>query len=296
MENTQPFAAVPPAPQPLSAALISVGQLYRDTWALYKSRFAGLVAISVIPYGLIALGSLAQSAGEFAGFLLSVAGGLVLMPAMAGSILMVARGTDFRESYRQGFGLFFPMLWMGILSFAVVMGGMVLFIIPGLVMCVWFSVSTAALVLEEKRGLNALIQSREYVRDHWWEVLWRIIALSIPLAVVSGILANIFGQTAGSLASALTAPFAVAYGYLMYQSLAGIKPALAASQPASGRGLFIVSGILGVVAMTLLAGFLIFSLVSLMSKTGMGPIELRDAIRAQQIAGQEGRLIEVFPE
>lgn len=235
-----------------SQKLAPIGQLFSDSFALYKEHFWTLIVLIAIPYFVFGSGWLLVAGGMVWGLVLYILGLLLFLPAGMGVICALFKGTEVAQSLRAGFSLFFPALWMSILMFLVVIGGYVMLIVPGILMSLWFSLSSFALVIEGKRGLNALLQSREYVRGYWWSIFVRFLLLSIPLMLLYGALSVLLGKpTAGvvyMVVSIFISPFASVYLYKIYQNLAALKPTLAASQPASGRGFLITSGVIGLLS------------------------------------------------
>ncbi len=93
-----------------------------------------------------------------------------------------------------------PLLWpfviVAILQSAVTLGGLLLLIIPGILFMVWYAFAEFAVLLDQKRGLEALSYSRSLVRGRFWPVLWRLVGgpvlVGIAYAIVMGILAAIW--------------------------------------------------------------------------------------------------------
>ena len=275
----------PPAPSPAQPAqpvqsaaaaaaehkLIPIGRLLGDSLSLYKERFGVVVALLAIPYVLY-LASRFWS-GSMLGIVLALIGFVTIIITITAVVSAIAKNTGFFDSFKQGLRLFFPVLWVGILLELSVLGGFILFIIPGIILSVWFSLSIFTLVIENKRGTRALFQSSAYVRGYWWAVLGRLLLVNlivyIPLLALEVLISLAFGGTAGIIAnyllSALVIPFVPAYVYTIYRSLAALKPELAVTTPTSGRGLLITSIIIGLIVwVVLLTG--IFVLPRLMQK------------------------------
>jgi hypothetical protein len=251
-------------------AFVPVGQLFREAWRLSMQRFGILVALYAVPILVMAAGAMLAAAGYGIALVPIFIGAVLALPSGLAAVFALARGTGFAESFTQGLRLFFPALWLGILSLLVVSGGMVMLVVPAILMGIWFIFSSFTFVLEGKRGLQALLQSREYARGYWWAIFGRVLLLQIVLSVIIGILMGVasavFGSVAGSLVSMacdlFVIPFSLAYTYRMYQSLAALKPALPASTPAKGRGFLIASAVLG-----LLFPFLIIAAAILFAAT-----------------------------
>ena len=49
------------------------------------------------------------------------------------------------------------------------MGGFVFFIVPGVIFSIWLSFSVLILIVENEKGTNALVRSKEYVKGRWGE-------------------------------------------------------------------------------------------------------------------------------
>lgn len=87
-------------------------------------------------------------------------------------------------SYREGFRYLLPYLWLTILIGIVCIGGTVLFIIPGIVLSVLFSLPLYALVDQGSRGFTAMGVSRELVRGVWVPVFLRLLGVAVVAFLV----------------------------------------------------------------------------------------------------------------
>lgn len=243
--------------------LISVGQLITDSWDLYKKYLSTSLLISLVASLLVGRIFFFEMLGNPLAEILFL---LAILPPICISLIAlvyaVARGGSFMESYRIGFSLFFPFLWIGIIYYFIFLGGTLMFIIPAILMSVWFLLFWYTFILEGKRGLNVLLQSWEYVRGYWWAVFGRYLLL-FTIVVISTLvtfpMARLFGQTIADISYLiivwLIAPFAIGYMYNIYQSLAKLKPSLATINPTRGRGFLItcaITGFLFIVAIAVL--------------------------------------------
>lgn len=224
-------------------AMDPLGALFAGAWRRYKERFWTLVWIFLVPSALLLLGQLILAGGRnptnaAAGGIFSLAGGLL---AFAGSIISVvaslalinalAHGTDFATSYRVGLKLFWSGIWLAILVMVAVAGGFILLIVPGIILAIGFMFTNYALVVEDKRGMQALLRSRQYVRGYWWAVLGR--GLLAGAIFVAGMLLIylpsflILGAVGGAVVYLVLivcySAFSVCYTYEMYENLRRIK-------------------------------------------------------------------------
>ena len=258
--------------------LASIGQLFSDSFALYKEHFLTLIVLIGIPYLLLGFGQIMGGMAQSLAYILSL---LLLFPASTGVIYALSKGDGIMQSFRAGFSLLFSVLWVAILIFFVMTGGFVMLIVPGVIMSIWFSFSPFVLVIEGKRGLNALLQSREYVRGYWWDICVRLLLLyicTIPIYLLRVLLSVVFITMPGEITlliiintiiTLLINTFSAVYLYKIYQNLTTLKPALAARQPTSGRRFPIASGIVGL--LVLLVSFYYFFTFFMPSLIGNEP-------------------------
>lgn len=94
---------------------------------------------------------------------------------------------DVRALSSEAWALLLPTALAGLLAAALMMGGLLLFVVPGLVFTVWFFFSDQAVILEGKRGFDALVASRELVRGRFFAVAWMLFAG--PFAALAAYLA-----------------------------------------------------------------------------------------------------------
>ncbi len=250
--------------------LAPISQLFAESYSLYKEHVTALVTLVVAPLALLGLGELLSAHGSnLLGAALSILGFLLFVPSGIAMLLNLSKGLRVPEAYRAGLALCIPAIWVSILMYFVMIGGFILLIIPGLILSVSLSFGLFVLVFENKRGLTALQQSREYVRGYWWAIVGRFLALLIPIEIVLVISTLIFGQEIGSVVYFVimiaVAPFYAVYYYKIYSNLVALKPAVASSQPTSGRGFLVTTGIIGLLApiiLIIIFGALFISLIT----------------------------------
>lgn len=89
-----------------------------------------------------------------------------------------------------------PAVVISILTTIIVFAGTLFFIIPGIIFSVWYLFGSIALVLENKRGMEALRMSKSLVKGRWWHVFLSSIipTLLVSLAIVffDGLLGFVF--------------------------------------------------------------------------------------------------------
>jgi hypothetical protein len=107
-----------------------------------------------------------------------------------------------------------PFFWVSFLSGIAVMVGVVLFVIPGIIFGIWFSLALYVFVFEGTKGTSALKRSKVMVKGYWWPVFGRFAVIMIASGLISSI--KFFGPIINLL---FVAPFSIIYGYLIYKDL-----------------------------------------------------------------------------
>jgi hypothetical protein len=250
-----------------------VGKLFHDAWESYKAHFSTFVKILIIPSVLVAAGNLIATRGGAvvagAGGLISFIGLIILIFAGIALMFAVIAGTDFAESYRRSPGVFWSLVWVSILGGVITLGGLVMLIVPGIMMGIWFVFSGYIVIAENRRGLNTLTQSREYTRGYWWALLGRLLlmylAVGIVCVVISVPLTLIFGALVVPVVNMVfwifVVPFPVVYIYMIYKNLTVVKSELVTTQSSASRGFLKASGIVGIVGIVLIPILLISVIV-----------------------------------
>ncbi|MGZ8588099.1 MAG: glycerophosphoryl diester phosphodiesterase membrane domain-containing protein, partial [Actinomycetota bacterium] len=142
---------------------------------------------------------------------------------------------DPEESYRFGFKRLGSVILVSLLVGLAVLGGLILLIIPGLIFGVLLCVSVPVLIVENRRGREALSRSWNLVKGHFWHALGVIFVAGIIVGIVSGIIGAIGGSEwvirwiFSAIAQILTAPFTALVSVLLYLDLRARSEALSAS-------------------------------------------------------------------
>ncbi len=164
--------------------------------------------------------------------LLTVLMYLVLTGAITRAIAEEAAGQDatIERSYRYGFARFGSILLVGLLVALAVTGGFILLVIPGFFILTRLSVSMPALVVEDRRGTEALSRSWNLVKGHGWHVFGTLVITWLLMGVVSSILTLPFGGSgwfvqslASAVATVLTLPYTTLVTVLIYLDLRARK-------------------------------------------------------------------------
>ncbi|HHD92241.1 MAG TPA: hypothetical protein ENL06_01275, partial [Candidatus Portnoybacteria bacterium] len=222
--------------------LPSAWDLLEESWQVFVDRwetFVGLVAIMfsfpiliiLIPivfkkyYPDIGLTVLAFISPLFLLLLLLSSWSLIsLVCASANPNL------EIKESLKQGWRKLISYWWILSLQGIIIAGGYLLFIVPGIIFYVWFSLASYVFVVEDIRGMDALLKSKEYIKGYWGNVFWRILFLAtvaylidllinLPFLIIKQLPLNLLP----ALVNLIIIPVSIIYIYQIYSHLREIK-------------------------------------------------------------------------
>lgn len=173
--------------------------------------------------------------------------------ALAKTILdcMLAKPTEWREAFSTSSSLIWPVILTSFLVTLTVIGGTLLFIIPGIIFAVWYSFASYAVIFEGAKGLSALRASKSLVVGRWWPIAWRLCVTAVIFGFLSSVLSNVlvflikllplpeFLQAASanvfsSLVGAVITPLSAGAVIILYQSAKQnpvTQPTLPPTQP-----------------------------------------------------------------
>jgi hypothetical protein len=174
------MAAMPP--RRIGEILSTAFQLYRRHWRTLMAIAAVVVVpLTLLQYGIghwfRSNGQQLQDTAEVSTSFWAVASASLLAALVALLLYQVLTGAitrniatevagqdlDLEQSYRFGFARLGPILVVSILVGLATLLGLIVFIIPGIYIGVRLAVSTQALIVEDKRGTEAMRRSWELV-------------------------------------------------------------------------------------------------------------------------------------
>ena len=220
------------------------GEIWSEAFRIYRENAANLlliVAVVVVPLTFVSA-VIVQTGTTIVGLLVGAAIGIIIWAILQAAILRgAAQATigdpvDIEASYRWGLARFGSVLLVALLVGIVVAVGFLLLIIPGFIFLVFLSVSEPALIVENRRGTEAMSRSWNLVRGHFWHALVVILVAAIITGVIQGILSAIGGDNwfvawiFTAIAQIITAPFTALVTVLLYLDLRARTEALTAER------------------------------------------------------------------
>ena len=244
------MAALPPR---------SIGEILSAAFQLYRRHWRTLMAIAavvVVPLTLLQYGighwfrtngqQLHDPAEVSTSFwavasasLLAALVGLLLYQVLTGAITrtiateVTGQDLGLEQSYRFGFARLGPILVVSILVGLATLLGLIVFIIPGIYIGVRLAVSIQALVVEGKRGTQAMRRSWDLVGGHWWHAAFTLLVGALITGVVNAVITAPFSAgawfiqgVAAAVATTVTLPYGALVGVLLYLDLRARKERL----------------------------------------------------------------------
>lgn len=197
--------------------LIDPMDIVRKSIALYKEHrdlFASYIKLLAIPSGAVVIGSeilnlffaeLPPVLGFAFLFLLVIPASVVsvwisiAMIRAIGDLFLGVPVKPVRDMLKASVPLIIQSVIVSILSALAVLGGLLLFIIPGIIFSIWFAFAVYALVLDGKRNVSALVASKALVKGRWFAVATRLGIPAILFAAAAIIAQNIIAIPAEAL-------------------------------------------------------------------------------------------------
>lgn len=267
--------------QAIKSPLQEPTELLSEAWELYKAKWKTFLGIVIAPILLIlfiflvfGIGAFGASFFSFSFLEFSVANfitysvGFVLILVLFLTIFIIQIWSQaaliyaikengeigIKEAYRKSKSKIKQFFWVSLLAGFITMGGFVFFAIPGFIFAIWFSFAAYIVIMEELRGMDAILKSREYVRNYWWPVFWRFLFINLIMigVMIIAALASMLIPLVADIVSIILTPLIMIYGYLVYQNLKRIKGDFE-FRPSQGlKKKFIAVGILGFIIIPLL--------------------------------------------
>jgi hypothetical protein len=268
----QPGEAALPRPMGIGEILRTAFQLYQRHWrTLLAIAAVVVVPLTLLQYlfgnlartqgettrnGVVVVVETATWSVGIAALLAALGGilmYLVLTGAITRAVAAEVAGEDpsVEQSYRFGFIRLGSVLLVSVLVGLAIIGGLILLVIlvvigmdntilnvtlptlPGIYIGVRLAVSIEALVVEGRRGTQAMGRSWGLVGGHWWHAFGTLLVAALLTGIVNAVITAPFGATgwfvqgvAAAVATVITLPYGVLVGVLLYLDLRARKEQL----------------------------------------------------------------------
>ncbi len=263
----QPISALQPPSKPAgqisSGGLSDIGDLLSRSWELFRARLWVLLTLQLLSIVFLAActGAIVGIGALYAMLLplyktpilitaaiIGLTAGITAMfwPITALVMAVADSSLGIRDALAVGWKKLWAFLWLFSIIGYIIAGGYLLFIIPGVIFSVWFIFAQYILASEQIGGMNALLRSKAYVKDRWFDVCIRILvmwAISAGVGMVPFL---------GIILAFLITPFSMIYSYLIYEELKTLNPDTPDSHTAGEKLAWIGVATLGYIILPLI--------------------------------------------
>lgn len=153
---------------------------------------------------------------------------------IAASQVVGGRIIGVRETFKVGWQRAWKYFATQFLVGFTVLGGLILFIIPGVIFGLWFSFSLLFAVVEENNVVESMKKSKELVSGYFWPILGRFTVITLIVLLMNLVLS--FIPFIGPLITMFIGPFSFLFYYLVFEDLKRVKlvagPIKGSEQPA----------------------------------------------------------------
>jgi hypothetical protein len=214
--------------------LPGVGTLFSQGWKYVQNNLwlAGVLSVPFLVVDIFTYlneistknESLQISVGSVLG-LVSFAALIMYVLLMATALYLVTHQSQsplFTDGFAWAKRHFWSLVWINLLTGLIVWGGFLLLIIPGIIASIYMALSQMVLVTEGKKGLSALMRSRELVCGNWWAVLGRILGVQLLYFCVILAAGVVVGVGTAFLSSNSVSEFVTAILFTVLSSVGAI--------------------------------------------------------------------------
>ncbi len=176
------------------ASLMEAEEIIKKSWQIYKENFKDLLQVLLwvlLPTILLSL-LLIRSLGPWSDILYALLTILLLVLGIWINIVFIKLIFKIYNNEKYDLGLIYKESWSKFWNYIavsaillwVLAGGYLLFIIPGIIFTVWYSFAAFIVLLDGKKGLTSLVESKKMVMGRFWEILWRWLAPGIFFGII----------------------------------------------------------------------------------------------------------------
>lgn len=176
--------------------LISISDLIHESWNFFKNdwktivkRNAWLIPVMIAYFALYMAGiATSRPVLILLGLLVLLVGSIFVTLHVSRYLLAKDGGAAQSTQNKSLMELFWPGLVISLVSGLGVLGGSILFLLPG----IWFAIASGfalfAYLEEGTTGTSAIGRSMELVKGRWWSTLWRLFVPGLVFQLVLGVI------------------------------------------------------------------------------------------------------------
>lgn len=224
---------------------LDIGSVLRRAATMYRDHWRPLLGMAVVVWLASAVvlpvlaGVVAATLGVAAGTVAALLGLAVMVAAQTilGGMYVLAvddlrdgrQDRPVREYFDATRPKLGPLLLTAALAGLGVLAGIVLLVVPGLVLGVWWSLAAAVVMIEDRSGAAALARSKAIVAGHGWTMFGLLLVTALVAGAITAVLAGVAGALVGgdtvaadflgTFANVVAAPFTAIVPVIAYYDL-----------------------------------------------------------------------------
>lgn len=218
---------------------LTVGEVLGESWALYTKHAIRLILVAAGVFGLLSLlYAVIDASGQRA--LLPISAGVTIFGVLVlqGVLVVIVddlRGGQAELSMGDVWRRIEPRIWTllaaNLIASIAIVGGLILFVVPGLVLLTLWCLFIPAIVLEGHSIIDCFRRSMFLVQGNFLKVLGVIvvtilfstIVATVILAILSPLPEYVDVYIAGVVANSVTMPFVAVSWTVMFFELRTVK-------------------------------------------------------------------------
>jgi len=177
-----------------------IGPIFTRSWSIYTANFVAFTLVAIV----IALphqfgGDAETVGGAVRSFVAGIVG--VILEFIGQAVIlygafqaMRGRPVIIGDAVRRGFSRFLSIVGVSILVSLGVFVGLILFIIPGIILALRWSVALPACVVENLGPIAAMRRSADLTKGHRWQIFGMFVLIIVVAMVAFGVIGALIGM------------------------------------------------------------------------------------------------------
>lgn len=261
-----------------ASGLTPVMDLVKQSYERAKTYFPRLFPLLAILFGSMLVFNLLPFVGSILLVIILAIVAAVLYLATTIAIIRIiadlepAQAPDIQSLISRSAKMIPSYLLISVITGLVTLGGLLVFIVPGIIFGVLLCFAPFIFLVEGLRGFKATIRSWQYVKSNWWPVFGRLLVMIVVVGIVTIVLHIILSMIGLGVSSVndgdtsllgkiidqlvqifVLLPFIMSYMYLLYKSVRDAKMApIIETEEQSAKTWITVFLVIGAIALILL--------------------------------------------
>jgi uncharacterized membrane protein len=188
-----------------------IGPIFGRAWSVYMSNFVKFSVIALVialpqlltgdSHDAAASASVESSAWKLVAFIIGMILNTIGQAVILYGAFQVMRGRVMMlgEAARRGLSRFWSIIGLAILATLGIIVGTLLFIVPGIMLAIRWSVALPACVVENMGPLAAMRRSAQLTKGHRWKIFGVFILILIIVVIVAMVVFGVVAAVVGAI-------------------------------------------------------------------------------------------------